>query len=465
MDFLISHRDMAQWNFDYDVSVLKTMVGGDSSLDSPRLFVENFEDAYAFLKSYGFDLHDPKQEKRLWYYHMRALAFLREKILEKHEEVPEIIADPRKLKDIRNLLLWASQKTPNELSLWSCAVLRVAHVFVHSENDLFSFYAEEVQKQILSPIQDCVVHEGNRIFLRHPFSSDEIQLKIFEVKPFKTSSSEVLKMLAKPEVVALKVLDKIGLRFVTETLFDAFQVALFLADRHLINFAHVIPDQSSNNLYPLPLFLETLKELCDLQDQGNPVDFETMNNHLMERWLDKNSGSGLVRKENSFSDSEYRFIKFICRKLITVKRPNSDDFFSFFYPFEVQIMDEASHLRNQSGASSHLHYKDRQRKAARLRLFPGGSITSSTPGSTSTPPASGAPSGGSIIGGGGATGGGGGSGPISNSDPISASPYTSIKDNFTNEERWNRATLNQESLNGITVNQNEDKNKNYLGNS
>lgn len=378
---------MAQWNFDYDVSVLKTMVGGDSSLDTPRLFVENYEDAYAFLKSYGFDLHDPKQEKRTWSYHMRALAFLREKILEKDEEIPEIIADPKKLKDIRNLLIWASQKTPSDLSRWSCAVLRVAHVFVHSENDLFSFYAEEVQKQILSPIQDCVIHESNRIFLRHLFSPDEIKLKLFEVKPFKTSSSEVLKMLAKPEVVALKVLDKIGIRFVTENLFDAFQVALFLADRHLINFAHVIPDQSSNNLYPLPLFVETLKKLCDLQEQGHPVDFEIMNRHLMERWSDRTSNDGLVRKENSFSDSEYRFIKFICRKLITVKRPNGDAFFSFFYPFEVQIMDEASYQRNQAGASSHLQYKERQRKAARLRLFPEGVGAPPSSGSNSVPPA------------------------------------------------------------------------------
>ena len=382
---MISHRGMAQWNFDYDASVLKTMVGGDSSLDSPRLFVENFEEAYAFLKSYGFDLHDPKQEKRTWYYHMRALAFLREKILEKGEEIPEIISDPKQLKDVRNLLVWASQKEPSDLSRWSCAVLRVAHVFVHSENDLFSFFAEEVQNQILSPIQACVVHEPDRIFLRHPFSADEIKLKLFEVKPFKTSSSEVLKMLAKPEVVALKVLDKIGLRFVTENLFDAFQVALFLADRHLVNFAHVIPDQSSNNLYPLPLFLETLKELCDLQDQGNPVNFATMNNRLMERWLDRSSSDGLVRKENSFSDSEYRFIKFICRKLITIKKPSSNDVFSFFYPFEVQIMDEASHLRNQSGASSHLRYKERQRKAARMRLFSGGVVPSSAGSSNGTP--------------------------------------------------------------------------------
>ena len=360
---------MSQWNFDYDVSILRTRVGGESSLDAPRLYVEDFEEAYAFLKSYGFDLHDPKQEKRLWYYHMRALSFLRERILDKNEEIPEIISDPRQLKDIRNLLVWASQKDSSELRRWSCAVLRVAHVFVHSENDLFSYHAEEVQRQILSPIQACVAHEGERISLKHPFSPEEIRLKGFEVKPFKTSSSEVLKMLAKPEVVALKVLDKIGLRFVTESVFDAFQVALFLADRHLINFSHVIPDQSSNNLYPLPLFFETLKELCDLQDQGHPVNFATMNQRLTEKWTDRGNKQGLVRKENSFSDSEYRFIKFICRKLITVKRDGAEPF-SFFYPFEVQIVDEASFLRNQSGPSSHAHYKERQRQAARQRLFP-----------------------------------------------------------------------------------------------
>ncbi|MEY4615358.1 MAG: hypothetical protein RJB66_318 [Pseudomonadota bacterium] len=360
---------MFQWNFDYDVSLLKTMVGGDSSLDAPRLYVENLEEAYAFLKSYGFDIHDPKQEKRTWYFHMRALSFLREKILDKDEEIPDIIADPKQLKDIRNLLVWASQKEFSPLRRWSCAVLRVAHVFVHAENDLFSYYAEEVQRQILGPIQACVVHEGERVFLKHPFSSDEVTLKAFEVKPFKTSSSEVLKMLAKPEVVALKVLDKIGVRFITRSLFDAFQVALFLADRHLVNFAHVIPDQSSNNLYPLPIFLSTLKELCDLRDQGNPVNFATMNQLLNERWTRKENQEGLIRKENLFSDSDYRFIKFICRKLITVNREGAEPF-SFFYPFEVQIVDEASYLQNQSGPSNHALYKERQRQAARQRLFP-----------------------------------------------------------------------------------------------
>lgn len=360
---------MSQWNFDYDVSILRTMVGGESSLDAPRLYIEDAEEAYAFLKGYGFDLHDSKQEKRLWYYHMRALSFLREKILDKDEEIPEVIADPKQLKDIRQLLIWASQKEPSELKSWACAVLRVAHVFVHSENDLFSYYAGEIQRQVLGPIQACVLHEGDKIILKHPFSPDEVHLKGFEVKPFKTSSSEVLKMLAKPEVVALKVLDKIGVRFVTHSLFDAFRVALFLADRHLVNFAHVIPDQSSNNLYPLPLLFETLRELCALHEQGHPVNFASVDQILADRWKDRENREGLVRKENTFSNSEYRFIKFICRKLITIKKEGGDPF-SFFYPFEIQIVDEASYLKNEAGPSSHAHYKERQRQAARQRLLP-----------------------------------------------------------------------------------------------
>lgn len=360
---------MSQWNFDYDVSVLKTMVGGKSSLDIPRLYIENFEEAYAFFNSYGFDLHDPAEEKKLWNYHMRALAFLRDRILEPGEEIPNIIADPKELKDLRQLLVWASQKEPNELSRWACAVLRVGHIFVHAENDIFNFYSEEVQKQILGPIQACVIHEGDRVYLKHPFSAQEIQLSKFEVKPFKTSSSEVLKMLAKSDVVALKIFDKIGVRFVTKNVFDAFQVVLFLTDRHLINFAHVIPDQSSNNLYPLPLFLKTLKEFAALKDEGHVVNFSSMNEKLQESWVNRENQIGLLRKENTFSDTGYRFIKFICRKLISVKKENGETF-RFFYPFEIQILDEETHQTNQTGPSNHASYKERQRKAARARLFP-----------------------------------------------------------------------------------------------
>jgi uncharacterized protein (TIGR04562 family) len=362
---------LMEFNWDFDTSLLQTMVGGVSSLNAPKLFIKTLDEAYAFLKSYGFDLHNPDQEKKLWYYHRRSLVLLREKILDSEEVIPSQIEDPKKLKDLRNLLLWAStdQEELKDLRRWSCALLRVMHVFVHSEHDLFSFFAEEIQNQILSPIQACVSHESDKVSLKHPFSSDEVVLKGFETKPFKASSSSVIKMLAKQDVVALTVLDKLGVRFITETLTDAFRVALFLAERNIINFAHVMPDQSSNNLYPLNLFIEQIKELLPAQDWGMVINKKDFDAALREKWNLQRKNAILLRKENSFSDSGYKFIKFICRKLINIEI-DSKNKFKFFYPFEVQIVDIETHIKNQIGSSSHESYKEKQRQAARKRVFP-----------------------------------------------------------------------------------------------
>jgi uncharacterized protein (TIGR04562 family) len=357
-------------NLDFDTSLLQTMVGGESSLNAPKLFIKSLDEAYAFLKSYGFDLHDQDQEKKLWYYHRRALVLLREKILDPEEIIPAQIEDPKKLKDLRNLLLWASsdQDEMKDLQKWSCALLRVMHVFVHSENDLFGFFSEEIQNQILSPIQACISHQSDKISLKHPFSSEEVVLKGFETKPFKTSSSSVIKMLAKPDVVALTVLDKLGVRFITESLVDAFRVALFLAERNIINFAHVMPDQSSNNMYPLNLFIERINELLPRQDWSSVVNKKDFDAALREKWGQQNKSAVLLRKQNSFSDSEYKFIKFICRKLISIEIDPKNKF-RFFYPFEVQIVDFETHIKNEKGPSSHENYKEKQRQAARKRVF------------------------------------------------------------------------------------------------
>lgn len=365
-------------NWDFDISLLHTMVGGESSLDAPKLYIKTLDEAYGFLKSYGYDLHDPNQEKKLWYYHRRALVLLREKILDVDESIPSLIEDPKQLKDLRFLLLWASSDQPEnkELQRWSCALLRVMHVFVHSENDLFSFFSEEIQNQILSPIQACVVHEVDKIFLRHPFSSDEISLKHFETKPIKTSASSVIKMLSKADVVALKVLDKLGVRFITENVVDSFRVALFLAERNLINFAHVIPDQSSNNLYPLNLFIETVRENLSAGGLSSIPNTKEFEQKLLDKWHNEQAKAVLIRKENTFSDSRYRFIKFICRKLITIQNDKTHNF-SFFYPFEIQILDYDTHASNQQGSSNHANYKERQRQAARQRVFP--DLYSNTP--------------------------------------------------------------------------------------
>jgi uncharacterized protein (TIGR04562 family) len=76
-------------------------------------------------------------------------------------------------------------------------------------------------------------------------------------------------------------------------------------------------------------------------------------------------------KSNEFSGADYRFIKFINRKLITVAVGPGENqrAFRFFYPFEIQIMDYETYMRNLTGPMAHDEYKNRQRKKARDRVL------------------------------------------------------------------------------------------------
>jgi uncharacterized protein (TIGR04552 family) len=365
----------------FNESLLNSVIGGHSAIDLPRLNFKTMDEANAFIQGYGFNPDDPEEMEKLWYYHRRSLVLVQEKLGFAADEIPEKVRDPKVLQDVRKLLLYASasvqaQGEERELQRWSCALLRVMHVFVHSENDLFSSFAEEIQKQILAPFQACILHDGTtgKTFLRRPdettvssLGQDPIALAGFEVKPFKTSSSTVIKLLAKPDALALNVLDKLGVRFIATSLFDVFRVVRFLIHENLVSFPQIIPDQSSNNLYPVEIFLQGCEEI--LPRVKNMSNEEV--NHFLQEYLEKHRNEGaFLRKENVFSGGDYQFIKFISRKFIRVEGPSGRGNFSFFYPFEVQIMDQSAHQKILSGPSAHQAYKKRQRLAARHRLFP-----------------------------------------------------------------------------------------------
>ncbi len=358
--------------FIFDSSTLDSVVGGRSAIDIPRLNIHSLEAASSFLLSYGFDISQDVDLEKLWYYHRRSLVLMLEKLGFRDEEIPEVLRDRKQLGDIRQLLVYASSQDPqeHELQRWSCAIIRGMHVFVHAENDLFSSFSEEIQSQILTPFQDCILHDGNthRVFLKSP--SDDLQpieLLGFEVKPFKTSSSTVIKLLAKPDALAMKIFDKLGVRFVTRNLFDTFQVVRFLVKENVISFPHIMPDQSSNNLYPVDLFM---KVCDDLSHRLDTLDDQTIQEAFDQKLREEGENAKFLRKENFFSGEDYKFIKFISRKLIHIKPQAGKEAFSFFYPFEVQIMDKSAHDRILSGPSEHQAYKERQRMAAHKRLFP-----------------------------------------------------------------------------------------------
>lgn len=358
--------------FNFDSSILNSVVGGYSAIEIPKLNIHNWESATSFVLNYGFDISNEKDVEKLWYYHRRALVLMLEKLGFDDAELPEVFRDRKQLGDIRQLLIYASSRNPaeQEMQRWACAILRCMHVFVHAENDLFSSFAEEIQSQILTPFQKCILHDGttHHTFLKSPDESlDPIELLGFEVKPFKTSSSTVIKLLAKPDALAMKIFDKLGVRFVTRNLFDSFQVVRFLVRENVISFPHIMPDQSSNNLYPVDLFMEVCRDLANSTDV---LDEKRIQAAFDQRLAEQGDNVKFLRKENFFSGADYKFIKFISRKLIHVKPAGGKETFSFFYPFEVQIMDQSAHQRILSGPSEHDAYKERQRVAARKRLFP-----------------------------------------------------------------------------------------------
>lgn len=369
--------------FQFDPFVLNSVVGGKSALDIPRLNIQSEAEAENFIKGYGFDLQSNHDRERLWYFHRRALVLIEEKLGFSPQEIPEVLRDRKKIEDLRKLLLWASLAHPategeRSLQKWSCSLLRVMHVFVHSENDLFSTFSEEIQKQILTPFQDCILHQGTTgvTYLKAPepasgvpvaagTETEPLALVGFEVKPFKTSTSTVIKLLAKPDALAMSVFDKLGIRLITQSMFDNFRAVRFLVENNLVAFPHIIPDQSSNNLFPVDLFLETCQRLAREKNNLTPEQITG----VFEKTLKENPDhEGFFRKDNSFSGADYRFIKFISRKLVQVK--TAGGVFSFFYPFEVQIMDKNSHEKILSGPSEHQAYKERQKLAARKRIFP-----------------------------------------------------------------------------------------------
>ncbi len=367
--------------FDFDAAMMTSVAGGKSVIDLPRLAVQTEAQAAAFIEAYGFRLEDPKDLNQLWYFYRRALVLIEERLGFKIDEIPEVLRDRKNFEDPRQLLLWASSANPQdrELQKWSCAILRAIHVFVHAENNIFSSFSEEIQKQILTPFQERIFTEGTTgtVYLKAPeappgtthVGEDEIALAGFEIKPFKTSASTVIKLLAKPDAVAMNVLDKLGMRFVTRSVFDTFRVIRFLIEHNLMSFPHIMPDQSTNNLYPAEFFCEVVAEIGRERPRLSDDELEAE----LRRRLDFAGASlPMLRKENSFSGEDYRFIKFIARKLIRVPMGEGSkrEDFSFFFPYEVQILDAASMERHLSGPSDHQKYKDRQRHAARKRLMP-----------------------------------------------------------------------------------------------
>lgn len=354
-------------NMDFDPEVFGGLIGGRAIVETPKLNLKSKEEAHSYLKSYGYDMQVDADREKIWQIHSRAVIYMRTQLLHDGEVIPDEIADPKKLDDIANLLLLASMRDSSEQSLhrWTCALLRVMHVVSQLHNDLFNYFSLEIQEDIFRPYRQFVQKDSvSGIKLIAP-DGDSIPLQKFDMKPFKDSDSAITKLLAKPDEVAFGLMDKIGVRFVTPTLFDVFRVMRFLVENHVVSPANIIPSQSNNTLYPVNLFSDVMEGLTRTSDMS-AADVD----QLLKARLEKEKGKAkFLEKHNVFTSREYRFVKFITRQLVRVTLPETQKSFSFFYPYEVQILDYEHYLKSLAGPASHDEYKARQRERARERVL------------------------------------------------------------------------------------------------
>jgi uncharacterized protein (TIGR04562 family) len=354
-------------NLEFPKQLMKTVIGGFSTIDIPRLDFHSLEEAGEFIKTYGYDLGKPDEVEAIWKIFDQAIEMMQKYVLETTEKIPDVLCSREKVQDIRRLLLYASTRdhAQNVMQLWSCAILRVMHCVAHVENDLFFNYTSEIQDQILKPIQSRVVSlPHGELYIGDKDEVDQIPLMKFEVKAFKEKHSMLIKTLSKPETVAIDIFDKMGVRFVTGTVFDAFRVIRYLRLHNVICFANVVPNQSRNTLFPTNLFLEAVDELIESK---KPVEAEEVEAKLKTMMASESHRAKYREKFNPFSDEGYKVIKFICRQLIKIK--TNTGFVRFFYPYEIQIMDYQTYVSNLAGSAAHGEYKRRQRKAARDRVL------------------------------------------------------------------------------------------------
>lgn len=357
------------FSMEFDPEVFQSLIGGRAVIETPRLNLSTKEEAYAYLKTYGYDCEVESDRERLWQIHSRAVIYIRTQLLHEGETLPEEVTDQKQLGDISQLLLLASNhRDPSSegLHVWACALLRVMHVISQLQNDLFNYFSLEIQEEIFRPYRVFIQKDAmGGIKLHGGIDSESISLQKFDIKPFKDSDSAITKLLAKPDEVAFGLLDKIGVRFVTSSLYDAFRVMRFLVHNHVVSPANVIPNQSNNTLYPVNFFMDVMRSLPERSDL-TIADVDK----LLHAHLEKEAGKAkFLEKHNVFTSRDYRFIKFITRQLIRVTHPETQKSFSFFYPYEVQILDYDHYLRSLSGPASHDEYKIRQRESARKRVI------------------------------------------------------------------------------------------------
>lgn len=397
---------LSNYNFDWDL--LDVVIGGKSSFDT-KFFVGPIADRKSvvmFLQSYGLDPDDPVNRAELFGNFQEAMQFIRRYFLKDGNSDGLDYQIPNSLymiTDVTDLFLMGSTLNTNtEERLWAEVILKIMHTILHIDKDLRTSYFPEIQTQIFDRFYKYVHRDDNNmLFLGEKNSNNKIPLVNFETKSKKTRESVIIKLLHKAENVAEELFDRIGVRFITQKRVDAIRVVKFLIENSIVIPHNIKPSRSFNSLMDMELFRGKFKYDVKhaLKNSYNENQFlESLENSAKECFPYLTPD---VAPKNLHSSKNYKSIQFTGRQLIIYKNPFLQEFYNlrkdaknlkdkdnqlaekilgmdvsniskdvyFFYPFEVQVVDEETHKINMAGEASHRKYKQAQLKFAMNRLF------------------------------------------------------------------------------------------------
>lgn len=353
---------------------LEGIVKGISSIDMGQMTIRNLEEAERFIFNYGYDINNPNDREELIEIQKEAVSFIERRFLypeaawrEQGIEALDLQIPPSLYEDAdtRKLLMMAS--TPDtEEQPWACAILKVMHTICHINNAVLYRHFEEAKRQILARYYKALSHtESGELLFGDP---NDLRLAIagFEIKDEKSRDSMITKLLCKRENVAEEVFDMIGVRIITHTPVEAVLALEILRRNKVIIFPNIIPSRSRNSLIEFDAFKAQYQEALETYQLGKANLNETL--QLIEHISAEKAGD-VFNPDNASTLASYRGLHITERQLIRFKMPGSQEETRFFFPYEIQLVDEAGYVQNHSGSSAHMLYKQNQLLQARRRVL------------------------------------------------------------------------------------------------
>lgn len=390
-------------NYTFDWDIFDVAVSGKSALDTKFLTapVLDADQVTSFLRGYGLDPNDPVSRAELFGNFQESMQFIKRYFLKEGTSDGLDLSIPSALymvTDVRDLFLMAAgnSESTHEEKLWAEIILKIMHTILHVDKDLRSGYFNAIQTQIFDRYYRYLHRDSdNNLYLK----SGEIKIPLidFETKAKKTRDSVIIKLLHKAENVAEELFDRVGIRLVTKTKFDCLRVVKFLIENNVVIPHNIKPSRSLNTIIDLTKFRQKYKNVIKMSLRNDLTEdrfLAAVNRELAECGFDD-----VESDRNDHSSKRYRSIQFTSRQLIRYKNPFLKDFMEirkeakadeespiskkilamdtsliardvrFFYPYEIQIVDQDSHTENTQGEASHQEYKRAQKISAMNRVF------------------------------------------------------------------------------------------------